>query len=205
MSHPFLPPLGLPLVLASRSPRRQELLRAQGLQFTVQPAQLDEVVLEGESPADHVRRLSLEKAAAVAADHAEAMVLGSDTVVVVDGEILGKPADEAQARAMLARLSGRTHRVFSGVALVGPTGRWADHEETDVRFRPLDEAEIAGYVASGEPMDKAGAYGIQALGALLVDGIEGCYFNVMGLPLQALRRIWRAAADAEREREEERG
>lgn len=196
MSHPFLPRLSRPLVLASRSPRRQELLRAQGLEFTAQPARLEEVVLDGESPVEHVRRLSVEKAEAVAADRPSAMVLGGDTVVVIDDEILGKPADEAEARAMLRRLSGRTHRVFSGVALVcAATGqRWSDHDETDVRFRALDDEEIAGYVASGEPMDKAGAYGIQALGALLVAGIDGCYFNVMGLPLQALRRIWREAA-----------
>ena len=186
--HPFLPALSLPLVLASQSPRRQELLRAQGLSFTVAPAGIDETVEPGESPVEHVRRLSVQKAAAVGQAHPGHVVLGGDTVVVIDDEILGKPRDEAEARAMLARLSGRVHEVASGVALVADSLEVADHDRTQVRFRELTATEIASYVATGEPLDKAGAYGIQAVGALLVAEIEGCYFNVMGLPLQALRR-----------------
>ena len=188
--HPFLRPGDRPLVLASRSPRRAEILRAQGLDFTVQPAGIDETVLDDETPAAHVCRLALEKVRAVAADHPDAMVLGSDTVVVIDGEILGKPEDEAEARAMLRRLAGREHAVYSSAALVTDGTQGVDHDVTRVRFRELDHVEIAAYVASGEPMDKAGAYGIQQRGALLVAGIDGCYFNVMGLPLQAFRRVW---------------
>ena len=207
-AHPFLRASERPLVLASRSPRRAEILRAQGLAFTVQPAGIDETVLDDETPGAHVRRLALEKARAVAADHPGAMVLGSDTVVVIDGEILGKPEDEAEARAMLRRLAGREHAVYSAAALVTADAHAVDHDVTRVRFRELDHHEIAAYVASGEPMDKAGAYGIQQRGALLVAGIDGCYFNVMGLPLQALRRVWIemvGAADAEPARRSDTG
>ena len=192
--HPFLPPLDRPLVLASRSPRRAEILRAQGLEFTVIPAEIDESVEEGETPEEHVRRLALAKAGVIAAERPDAWVLGSDTVVVIDGEILGKPVDEAEARLMLRRLADREHRVFSSAALVGAGASAVDHDVTLVRFRGLDDGEIVDYVASGEPMDKAGAYGIQQLGAMVVAGIDGCYFNVMGLPLQALRRVWHEVA-----------
>lgn len=190
MTHPFLRDPGRPLVLASRSPRRAEILRAQGFEFTVRPAAIDETAEDGETAADHVRRLALEKAAAIAADAPDALVVGSDTVVVIDGEILGKPGDEAEARHMLARLAGREHAVYSSAALIAGTRRAVDHDVTRVRFRELTAREIAAYVASGEPMDKAGSYGIQERGALIVEGIDGCYFNVMGLPLQALRRVW---------------
>ena len=189
-THPFLARPAHPLVLASRSPRRAEILRAQGLTFDVRPAEIDESVLPDEAPAEHVRRLALEKARAIATERPDALVLGSDTIVVIDGEILGKPTDTAHARAMLRRLAGREHQVFSSAGLVAPAAEAVDHDVTRVRFRDLTDAEIAAYVASGEPMDKAGAYGIQQLGALVVAGIDGCYFNVMGLPLQALRRVW---------------
>ena len=189
-AHPFLRDPGRPIVLASRSPRRAEILRAQGFDFAVRPAAIDETVEPGETPAAHVRRLALEKAAAIAADTPDALVVGSDTVVVIDGEILGKPTDAAEARAMLSRLAGREHEVYSSAALIAGDRRGVDHDVTRVRFRELENDEIAAYVASGEPMDKAGSYGIQERGALIVAGIDGCYFNVMGLPLQALRRVW---------------
>ena len=195
--HPFLTDPGRPLVLASGSPRRRDILAAQGLVFAVQPADVDESALEGEAPGPHVERLALDKARAVAHEHADALVMGCDTVVVIDGEILGKPVDEAAARAMLARLAGREHVVHSSVALVCAALDRAvvGHDTTRVRFRTLDAAEIDAYVAGGEPMDKAGAYGIQGTGAMVVASIEGCYFNVMGLPLQTLRRLWAEFAD----------
>jgi septum formation protein len=196
--HPFLPPVAEPLVLASRSPRRAEILRQHRLDFEVDPPQVDESPYPGEAPDAHVNRLALEKAAAVGRRRPEALCLGCDTVVVLDGEILGKPADPAAARAMLTRLAGREHLVYSSVALFqAARGHHAgDHRVTRVRFRRLDEAEIAAYVATGEPMDKAGAYGIQGFGSMLVASIEGCYFNVMGLPVEALRRLWLAYAEA---------
>lgn len=191
--HPFLPSVGRPLVLASASPRRADILRAQGLEFTTAAADIDESVRDGELPAAYVERLALAKARAVA-EGAEpgAVYLGSDTTVVLDGEILGKPVDADEAREMLARLSGQVHEVFSSAGLWCPELEFAaaSHRVTRVRFRALAGDEIARYVATGEPMDKAGAYGIQAHGALLVDGIEGCYFNVMGLPVQAVRELW---------------
>lgn len=200
--HPFLPALGRPLVLASASPRRADILRAQGLEFTTAAAEIDEAVQDGEVPAAYVERLALAKARAVAdrpgagVEEAGAVYLGSDTTVVLGGEILGKPADAAEARAMLGRLSGQVHEVFSSAGLWCPQLEFAaaSHRVTRVRFRVLAEDEIARYVATGEPMDKAGAYGIQAHGALLVDGIEGCYFNVMGLPLQAVHELWHQLA-----------
>lgn len=191
-SHPFLADPGRPLILASQSPRRADILRAQGLAFATEPAHVDESALANEAPAPHVRRLALEKARTIARKAPRALVLGCDTVVVIDGEILGKPRDAAEARAMLARLSGRTHVVYSSAALVCHEldRETVSHDTTDVRFGALTESAIAAYVQTGEPLDKAGAYGIQELGAMMVASIEGCYFNVMGLPLQALRRAW---------------
>jgi septum formation protein len=200
--HPFLRDLGRPIVLASQSPRRAEILRAHGLEFTVEPAELDESALPDEAPAPHVERLALEKARAVADRHRESAVLGCDTVVVIDGEILGKPRDVADARATIARLAGREHRVLSSVAIVCTELDHAavSHRVTRVRFRELDREEIARYVATGEPMDKAGSYGIQGHGALLVEGIEGDYFNVMGLPIHALREVWNGLAERRAQR-----
>lgn len=172
-----------PLVLASASPRRRELLAAAGLDFTVDTSEVDETPRAGERPVDYVRRLAEAKARAVAARHPAAMVLGADTTVVVDGDILGKPADDGEARAMLARLQGRAHQVLTGVALI--RGNWSrvDVATTDVWFAPMSAAEIDAYVASGEPMDKAGAYGIQGLASRYVSRIDGSYANVVGLPV----------------------
>lgn len=192
--HPFLPALPGPLVLASASPRRAHILQAQQLAFVVDPSAADETALPGEQPAPHVLRLAMEKARTVAARHPAAVTLACDTIVVLDGGILGKPRDAQHAVQMLQQLAGREHQVFSGVALVAPRVGFAraDHDVTVVRFRPLDQAEIRRYVAGGEPADKAGAYGIQGHGAMLVEAIAGCYFNVMGMPLVALRRLWMA-------------
>lgn len=175
-----------PLVLASASPRREQLLRQLGLDFRVSASGLDEeqAAPAGAAPAVMVRELALAKARAVAAREPAAVVLAADTVVVLDGEVLGKPASPAAAEEMLARLQGRTHRVFTGVAAVAPGGAAAaEVEETRVTVRPLTRAEIRAYVASGEPLDKAGGYAIQGRGALLVTRVEGCYYNVVGLPL----------------------
>lgn len=196
--HPFLPELGRALVLASRSPRRADILRAQGLDFSIEPAEIDESLLANESPEGHVERLAVEKARTIAGRKPELICLGSDTVVDVDGEILGKPRDQGEASAMLHRLAGRGHVVHSAVALIcseiGFVGSGKAHSR--VRFRALGKSEIDRYVRTGEPLDKAGAYGIQGCGAMLVESIEGCYFNVMGLPLGALRLVWLNLAHA---------
>ncbi len=175
---------GVPIVLASASPRRLQLLGLLGLRPDVLPADIDETWKDGEPPAVHVERLAREKAATVARNGA--VVVGADTDVAIDGKILGKPRDEADARAMLRLLSGREHEVFTGVAVRYGGRAAAGCERTVVRFRPLDDATIAAYVATGEPMDKAGAYGIQGYGAVLVERIAGDYFTVMGLGLGLL-------------------
>lgn len=170
------------LVLASRSPRRQELLSRAGIPFVVRPADVPEEPLHGERAVEHARRLAREKAEAVACSDGE-IILGADTVVVVEDQILGKPSDPADARRMLRALSGRTHEVVTGICLRSSRQCIVDSETTRVRFIPLSEDEIASYVSSGEPMDKAGAYAIQGLASKFIDRIEGCYFNVVGLPV----------------------
>ena len=172
------------LILASGSPRRRQLLEQIGLTFVVRSSDVDESVSPGLTPAQVVESLSARKGEAVAAEAAPGdLVLSADTVVSLDGAILGKPRDRAEAEAMLTALSGRTHQVYTGVTLLQDGRRLTEHEVTAVTFRPLSPGEIAAYVSTGEPMDKAGAYGIQGLGALLVERLEGDYFNVMGLPL----------------------
>jgi septum formation protein len=179
------------LVLASRSPRRQEILANAGIPFSVRPADIDETAFPGEDPRDHVVRLAREKAAAVQARPGE-IVLGADTVVVVDGEILGKPADPGDAARMLALLSGRVHEVLTGVCLRSERGLVCEAETTRVRFVPLGPEDIDAYIRSDEPMDKAGAYAIQGLAGKFIDRIEGCYFNVVGLPLAL---VWKRLRD----------
>ena len=187
-------PGGAPLILASASPRRAEILRILGVPFSVDGADVDESVLPGESPDVHVRRLAGQKAAAVAARHPGALVLAGDTVVVVDGRVLGKPQTEAEAEGMLLDLAGRSHEVLTGLALSTPDGdRLEGVATTRVNFRPFDRAFARGYVATGEPMDKAGAYGIQGAGAALVAGIQGDYFNVVGLPVPLLLDLLQSA------------
>ncbi len=176
------------LILASRSPRRQEILQRAGIPHLVRPAEVDETPLAGESPQDYVRRLARAKADAVEGAP-EDLVLGADTVVVESGELMGKPAGAEDAHRMLRRLSGREHSVVTGICLRRGDERAEAVEETRVRFVPLSEAEIEAYVASGEPMDKAGAYAIQGRASRYIDRIEGCYFNVVGLPVARLYRL----------------
>ncbi len=169
------------LILASASPRRRELLRRAGLRFRVRPSHADETALPGETPRRHVRRLAQEKARAVW--RPGEYVLGADTIVVIDNRILGKPRDARDAARMLRLLSGRSHRVLTGVCLLTPAGARTEVAETRVWFRRLTRREIAEYVASGEPLDKAGAYAIQGLASRFVERIDGCYANVVGLPV----------------------
>ncbi len=183
------------LVLASQSPRRQDLLRQAGIPFRAQPAAVVERPLEGEDARQHVERLARAKAEAVSAEPGD-IVLGADTVVVVDGQILGKPADAADAARMLRLLSGREHQVVTGICLRQGSRVITDAETTTVRFVPLTEEDIGTYLASGEPMDKAGAYAIQGLASRFIGRLEGCYFNVVGLPLALVYRHLRRLESA---------
>jgi septum formation protein len=181
---------GADLVLASASPRRRELLASLVAGFRVVPSELDEALAPG-APHDAVRRLALDKARAVAARLPAGVVLGADTIVVVDGTVLGKPADAADARRMLRRLRGREHQVITGIAVVDArTGRFETAAVVSrVRMADYDDAEIDAYVATGEPLDKAGAYAIQGRGGALVAGHEGSFSNVVGLPLEETARL----------------
>jgi septum formation protein len=177
------------VILASQSPRRRELLTLVGIPHAVRPADIDESYLPGEEPAAHAQRLAREKAAVVAADETDAVVIGSDTIVVVDGEVLGKPRDVAHAAQMLSRLSGRSHVVMTGIAVRWGLAERSAVEIVGVTFHPLSVQDIHAYIATGEPMDKAGAYGIQGYGATIVERVDGDYFAVMGLPLQRMVRL----------------
>jgi septum formation protein len=184
------------LILASGSPRRRELLRNAGFTFEVIPPEVAEDNPGNNAPAKLVERLALDKTEAVAGRFRRqdnVVVLGADTIVVVDSTLLGKPASPAEARQMLQRLSGRTHEVITGVALVEPetARRTVAHETTRVFFRPLEPQEMEDYVATGEPLDKAGAYAIQGGASRFVTRVEGCYFNVMGLPVALVDRLLR--------------
>ena len=174
------------LILASASPRRRELLTLAGFQFTVRACPVEEVRSPGEDPREYVTRLAQAKAEASYRDDPHEIVLGADTTVALGDRILEKPQHPAAAKAMLRALSCREHVVLTGICLRHRGGAIVDCESTRVSFVALDEREIAEYVASGEPMDKAGAYAIQGLASKFVDRIEGCYFNVMGLPLALL-------------------
>jgi septum formation protein len=176
------------LVLASRSPRRSEILRQAGIPFLVRPAEVDESPLSHERPDRYVQRLAEEKARAVPAAEGE-IVLGADTTVVIDGEMLGKPNDAEDARRMLTLLSGRKHEVLTGICLRRGVQTLSDCGVTAVWFDPMSAREIDEYIASGEPMDKAGAYAIQGLASKYIDKIEGSYFNVVGLPVSLVYRL----------------
>lgn len=176
------------IILASASPRRSELMTLAGFRFDVICADIDEIVPEKAMPQEVVMSLALQKAQAVAKDHRKSAVVGSDTVVALDGKILGKPRSEKEAAEMLRSLSGRIHKVYTGVAIICGEKVTSFFEETEVEFYPLTDQEILDYVATGEPMDKAGAYGIQGRGAVLVKRINGDYFNVMGLPISKVYR-----------------
>jgi septum formation protein len=178
------------IVLASSSPRRQELLSKVGLDFEIIPAEFDESAVSG-APDQVVKALALEKASEVARQLGvglDAVVIGADTIVYIDGKILGKPADDREAGLMLGMISGRTHVVYTGIAIVDTaTGKTlVECEESRVHIRDLAPDEIAAYVRTGEPSDKAGAYAVQGVGSVIVDRIEGCYFNVVGLPMSRL-------------------
>lgn len=179
------------IILASQSPRRQQLLGQIGLDhFIVRPARGEEIMDPALSPAQLVEELSRQKAREVAgASDPGDLVIAADTVVAIDGRVLGKPHDREEACAMLSALSGREHTVYTGVTVCRDDRMLTQHEATQVRFRPLSPREIRAYVDSGEPMDKAGGYGVQELGALLVEGIRGDYFNVVGLPLCRLGQM----------------
>lgn len=180
-----------PIILASNSPRRRELLRQVGLHFTSDPADVDESALPGESSDAYAVRVALDKARVAAKRAGEGIVIAADTIVVLGDVILGKPRDSTDAERMLGLLSGKMHRVITGLAVMDAgSGRIVTRTAiTNVWFRELSAGEIRSYVATGEPLDKAGAYGIQERGALLVERIEGCYFNVVGLPLVTLNEI----------------
>lgn len=171
------------VILASQSPRRRELLTLVGIPHDVVPADIDESVEAGEAPKPHAERLARTKALTIAARHSDTVVIGSDTIVVIDGTILGKPVDDADATKMLRLLSGRTHTVFTAVAVARGDKVVSGVEQVTVTFNALTTDQIADYVATREPMDKAGAYGIQGFGATLIERIDGDFFAVMGLAL----------------------
>jgi septum formation protein len=186
----------MPLILASASPRRSELLRNAGIRFSIDPAHVPEQPTPHEKPLDYAQRLARDKARAVFARHPDGAVLGADTVVVIIEHLLEKPLDEADAARMLHLLSGQTHQVITGVCVVAPSFERTEAEVTQVVFSELSEGEIADYIASGEPMDKAGAYGIQGMASRWAERIEGCYFNVVGVPVPRVCRMLRAAETA---------
>ncbi len=196
------------IVLASKSPRRQELLRKVGLRFEVCPSRCDEKIT-GNRPDEIVVSLAEQKARDVARLYGEEdIILSADTLVFLDGEALGKPADEKEAHAMLRRLSGRDHEVYTGVVLMRGAQIQKAYERTKVFFKPLDDKQIKAYIRTGEPMDKAGAYGAQGIGSLLVRKIEGDYFNVVGLPMQLVHTMfsrWGIELLEERKAEQECG
>jgi len=186
------------LILASASPRRSELLRNAGIPFVVQPAHVDENMLPGEAPEVYAKRLALEKARAVFRQNPQQRILGADTIVVVDAEVLGKPRDPTDAARMLRLLSGRSHWVITGVCVIKAVSSFESRvssiedvraETTEVWMRQLEEEEIREYISSGEPMDKAGAYAIQGIASRWIWKIAGCYFNVVGLPVPLVYRM----------------
>ena len=188
-----------PLILGSASPRRSELLRNAGIAFEVDPANVHEEPLPGEKPIEYAQRLARDKARAVFIRHSDAVVLGADTVVVVDDHLLEKPADADDASRMLRLLSGRSHQVITGVCLTVANSERTEAEVTQVTFVRMSEQEIAEYVATGEPMDKAGAYGIQGMASRWVEKIEGDYFNVVGLPVARVYRMLQELSGVSRE------
>lgn len=177
------------LVLASTSPRRSELLKMAGYEFTVSSASVGEHYLRGTPPVQIVEQLAARKAKAAAAEHLQDTVLAADTLVVYKGRVLGKPKDAQEAQAMLRLLSGNVHQVYTGYCVICGSKLLSGHECTSVEFYPLKDEEIDEYVATGEPLDKAGAYGIQGRGALLIRRIDGDFYNVMGLPIGKINRI----------------
>lgn len=180
------------IILASKSPRRRELLTRMGVEFTVKTSKIDEKMDPFANPADEAARVSLAKAQAVRGTcHPDDIIIGADTIVVCDGLTMGKPRSESEAFSMLRRLSGRDHQVLTGLTVLGGDRTENLTVATTLRFRALSDAEIRNYIATGEPMDKAGAYGIQGLAAMFVVGLDGDYYNVMGLPVCTLAILLR--------------
>jgi septum formation protein len=204
MTLPLLIP-NKPIILASASPRRAEILQKIGLPFTIRPSAIEENNLPPAPPAEYALNLARRKAHSVASDLAKGIVIGADTIVVLDKTILGKPASAAEACDMLRRLSGKTHCVYTGFAIIDrPSNREvAAVEMTEVTFRELEEEEIAAYVRSGNAMDKAGAYGIQDASAVFADRINGCFYNVVGFPITrfyvTLRSFYKGRVENERD------
>ena len=182
-------------ILASQSPRRRELLTSIGLAFDVIPSDVPEIHQPGESPEEYVARLSRDKAEVVAAKHPDAWIIAADTTVLLGDQLLEKPADADDAKRMLGLIAGKTHIVYSGVTLQNAARNWRETRvaESEVRMLPLDAREIEWYVSTGEPLDKAGAYAIQGVGAMFIDSIHGSYTNVVGLPLALLFQMLRRA------------
>ena len=177
------------IILASSSPRRRELLSMIGLQFAIETSGEEEIQPHGLAPADYVKTLALQKAQPVADLHPQDCVIGADTIVYLEGDILGKPHTPEVAQAYLTRMQGKSHVVFTGVAVLKGGKADVRHCETKVTFAPMTQREIEAYVATGEPLDKAGAYGVQGPGAIFVERVEGNYFNVIGLPLPLLYKM----------------
>ncbi len=184
------------IILASASPRRQELLRYITPEFKVMPADVDEALPKGVPAEESAEFLAVRKTVHVAQQCPDSIVIGSDTVVIIDDEILGKPEDEADAERMLKKLSGRVHKVVTGVCIAYGKRTFSFSEATDVKFYPLADEEIREYIATGDPMDKAGAYGIQSDGCVLVEKIDGDFFAVMGLPVARLKRAMKMFIDS---------
>jgi septum formation protein len=180
------------LILASASPRRSELLRNAGIAFTIQPAHIPEEPLVGEVPLAYAQRLAGDKARAIFTKNPDSVVLGADTIVVADEHLLEKPSDADDAARMLRLLSGRSHQVITGVCLIASGFEQIEAEITEVRFSSLNQQEIADYISTGEPIDKAGAYGIQGMASRWAESVDGCYFNVVGLPVSRVYRMLRA-------------
>ena len=174
------------IILASASPRRKELLSQLGLDFTIAIPHVDEKTRQGEHPEDFCRRISMEKAAIIRQDYPDALIIAADTIVVIDGKILGKPHEEKDARDYLTLLEGRTHEVYTGYTIMYKGENKTKVIRTRVHFRAMSEKEILWYIATGEPLDKAGAYAVQGIGSIFVDRLEGSYTNVIGLPLSDL-------------------
>lgn len=183
------------ILLASGSPRRAEIMASVGWEFDKSVPDVDESVIEGEPPEDYVQRLAGEKALAVADSHPGQIILAADTTVVIDGQIIGKPEDHADARRMIRKLAGNWHEVLTGVAVARNGDELIGIQRTRVKFAPMTEAEIHFLAEEGDPLDKAGAYAVQAQAALFIEGIEGDYWNVVGLPISLVYRLVRSIQD----------
>ena len=177
------------IILASKSPRRIELMKMMGLEFKIQPCTDEEKIESGWTPEKVVESLALQKARSVFNQHRDCCVIGADTIVWIDGQVIGKPQSEQDAYAILTRLQGRMHQVYTGLAVLTPSGADIRHVVTEVTFAPMSGREIRYYIQTGEPMDKAGAYGMQGIGGVYVESVRGSSFNVIGLPIQVLYQM----------------